>query len=828
VILPFIRPAIRGPLRSLPVRPGIPASSIWIFCLLVASYNTSAASLLVDPFLERFRVGHYREPAEVRLRDGWPEDLFTPLQLDESWLAAAQEFLAQPHLRQKSSHLTWRILAPALGSLQAQSLWVAGQCQRLEMLLAASQGAIPDVPMASDSRFLLKEICYISVFNHYQKEDYGSAIRLIAEISAASQRLDMTPEEIFVWSLRKRHLQERQDKRRPENSSSQFVPAPTEKAAMAPAVWPEMFDLSLYDAQSGWAIWVARQHALGQPAIPSGEGSLQLASFLIGLRQLWLDEPVITHAGFSLDAAAAVGAQALPVGAELDSHFKRYPQPPEEKTYLEPWLRGLRRRARYAPEMTEQLARMAEIPAAVQVDLWRRASEARLLRGDWDIGLEDLALALSLAGRIIRSHEVARLWDWTDQALVLAWVHDRQTAVERIEDLAGTHLPVGEADRFRRWGQYWRDRFTTGALPRTADGADRQEAARQLVRQGQGADIRRSETPDLSLSGARCWDAQWRVWARWGLALAEAAFPQVACTDPRDEEYRLGVRDVVNTATPAARLALACASSGRYLRGRPQLTEALRWTMECDLTRLAGEQITRDRTPMVALARQEQATVIQTQLVRHALLGICLAAGDGRGQLALATSIPRDQLESWEQMLMLYPVPPPGALLDAVGTSGIEASLLLAVIRNESLYDPTARSEAGALGWMQIMPFHYPGRGYSANRAIWRNPFTSLAAGSRLLLESADRYGGDPYRSLAAYNAGSGAVDRWDRQLGNPSEETRHSRDVFLAWIGYPETRRYTEKVLIAREIYDWILNEPWDVESDAAPPEQTGVGSSH
>ncbi len=828
MIVRFLGLPIRGLILRLSIRPGLAASRLLIFCLLAVFYDATAASPVVDPYLERFRVGYYREPPDIQLRDGWPEDLFTPLFLDESWLSAAQEFFAQPHLRQSSSHLTWRILAPALGSVQAQSLWVAGQHRRLEMLLAAGQGAVLEVPVDSDSRFLLKEICYVSVFNNHQKEDYESAIEQIEEMLAAAARLDLTTEEVFVWSLRKRALQGRRGRQRPqENEHARSVPAPSATADSPVTVWSEMFDLSLYDAQSGWAIWIARQRALGRPAIPPGEGSPELAKFLLGLRQHWLDESEITRAGFSSDATAGIGALALPAGAALDSLFKRHPQPPQKKVYLEPWLRGQRRQARYAPEKAEQLARMAGIPAELQVDLWRRASEARLLRGDWDAGLEDLASALMLAGGLTRGREVARLWDWTDQALVLAWAHDRRTAAEQIEILAGTHLPVAEAERFRDRARYWRGRFTAEAPACSPGGENRLEAARQLVKQGEGADIQRSETPDLNRSGARCWDAQWRVWAGWGLALADAAFPQAACPDPRDEEYRLGLRDVAEAATPAARLALACASCGRYLRGRPQLAAVLGWTIEWDLTCLVGEQLIRGRTPMVALAGDEQSTMMQTRFMRHALLGICLATGDGRGQLALVTSLPRERLESWERLLMLHPVPPPGALLDAVGKSGVEAALVLAVIRNESLFDPTARSEAGALGWMQIMPFHYAGQGYSAGRPIWRDPYTSLAAGARLLLESADRYRADPYRSLAAYNAGSGAVERWDRQLGNPSDGNRHARDVFLAWIGYPETRRYTEKVLIAREIYDWILHEPWDAEPKAAPPAEACSGSS-
>jgi len=121
--------------------------------------------------------------------------------------------------------------------------------------------------------------------------------------------------------------------------------------------------------------------------------------------------------------------------------------------------------------------------------------------------------------------------------------------------------------------------------------------------------------------------------------------------------------------------------------------------------------------------------------------------------------------------------------------------------RNESLFEPSVRSRAGALGWMQIMPFHYQERGALPGEGNWRNPGISIRQGDGLLRENSRRFQGNPYLAVAAYNAGPQAASRWERQLGGSPE-----RDIYLAWIGYPETRHYVEKVLIDREIYDWII----------------------
>jgi soluble lytic murein transglycosylase len=107
------------------------------------------------------------------------------------------------------------------------------------------------------------------------------------------------------------------------------------------------------------------------------------------------------------------------------------------------------------------------------------------------------------------------------------------------------------------------------------------------------------------------------------------------------------------------------------------------------------------------------------------------------------------------------------------------------------------------------MPFNYPERGLNGDVPVWRQATTSLGRGCEVLGADLRRYGGDPYRAVASYNAGPGAVARWQRQLGGARD-----RDLFLAWIGYPETRQYVEKVLIDREIYAWILSERSQEES--------------
>jgi soluble lytic murein transglycosylase-like protein len=108
---------------------------------------------------------------------------------------------------------------------------------------------------------------------------------------------------------------------------------------------------------------------------------------------------------------------------------------------------------------------------------------------------------------------------------------------------------------------------------------------------------------------------------------------------------------------------------------------------------------------------------------------------------------------------------------------GVDPALVHAVIETESNYRPTATSRVGARGLMQVMPATARELGVASARMLF-DPEQNVEAGVKYLKVLLERFDGDLPTVLAAYNAGPGAVSKYD---GVPP---------------YPETRNYVRKVL--------------------------------
>jgi len=114
------------------------------------------------------------------------------------------------------------------------------------------------------------------------------------------------------------------------------------------------------------------------------------------------------------------------------------------------------------------------------------------------------------------------------------------------------------------------------------------------------------------------------------------------------------------------------------------------------------------------------------------------------------------------------PATPGGPLQDyarqAASRAGVDPDIFVRQIQQESGFNPSARSSAGAQGIAQIVPKYHPGVDVT-------DPYASLDYAANLMKSNVDKYGGDYGKALAAYNAGAGAV----AQYGGipPFEETQ-------------------------------------------------------
>jgi soluble lytic murein transglycosylase-like protein len=97
-----------------------------------------------------------------------------------------------------------------------------------------------------------------------------------------------------------------------------------------------------------------------------------------------------------------------------------------------------------------------------------------------------------------------------------------------------------------------------------------------------------------------------------------------------------------------------------------------------------------------------------------------------------------------------------GAVNTAAKNYGIDSNLILAVIKQESDFDPNSTSDCGATGLMQIMPENFSHLGITDGYDVDQN----INGGTKLLKEYLDQYGGNTEMALMAYNGGPGTIQR--------------------------------------------------------------------
>ncbi len=159
--------------------------------------------------------------------------------------------------------------------------------------------------------------------------------------------------------------------------------------------------------------------------------------------------------------------------------------------------------------------------------------------------------------------------------------------------------------------------------------------------------------------------------------------------------------------------------------------------------------------------------------------------------------------------LLLHPLPFPVQVMENCARERIEPHLVYAMIREESKFDLTAVSRAGAQGLMQLMPGtgKHVAQQLDLPEEVGENLFVpeiNLAFGIWYASFLLRRCGGDPLMMLTAYNAGLSNAKRWF-QPRKQEQSVRHIVDG----ITFKETRNYVKRIVESSHAYHVLYFDP-------------------
>lgn len=149
----------------------------------------------------------------------------------------------------------------------------------------------------------------------------------------------------------------------------------------------------------------------------------------------------------------------------------------------------------------------------------------------------------------------------------------------------------------------------------------------------------------------------------------------------------------------------------------------------------------------------------------------------------------------------LYPTPYRPTILRSAKARNLDPRFLLALIRQESVFRPTAKSPAGARGLLQLTldaaEKYAPAAGISGLReAQLYQPETSIVLGAEYLQELTRMFPQMLEPVAASYNGGEDNVARWVRRA------KQKDPGVFTSEIGFDETKAYVQKVMTNYRVY--------------------------
>jgi len=180
----------------------------------------------------------------------------------------------------------------------------------------------------------------------------------------------------------------------------------------------------------------------------------------------------------------------------------------------------------------------------------------------------------------------------------------------------------------------------------------------------------------------------------------------------------------------------------------------------------------------------------------------------------IAESKRRDQVEERaernrtqaESAAANYPAPYRQAIIANAKARKLDPRFILALIKQESVFRPTAKSPAGARGLLQLTID--AAQKYAANAGMGPvqenqlyQPETSIRLGSEYLMELSDMFPNLPEAVAASYNGGEDNVARWVKRA------KQKDPGVFTAEVGFDETKTYVQKVMNNYRVYKQLYS---------------------
>jgi soluble lytic murein transglycosylase len=363
-------------------------------------------------------------------------------------------------------------------------------------------------------------------------------------------------------------------------------------------------------------------------------------------------------------------------------------------------------------------------------------------------------------------------------------------AVAQLRELAGGESDLAREARWRlAWMPYWR-----GDLP---------GAAEAFAALGAGDDRDRV--------AAAYWTG--RVLARLGrVEESRRAFQTVLAEAPEGYYADLAEGMLANAAPPPAPPTPAAAAPPAAIA----TTHAYHWERSRELQAMAMSN---------AAAREIAALVAELPEESQPFLLEAYRDVEAHGRALRLAQRLQAILSPSTFAAYQFPRAYWSLVVQAADAARLDPYLALALMRQESLFDPGAVSPAAAYGLMQLLvPTASRVAGRPVEAASLVDPATNIALGTRYLRGLLDRFDGDLPKALAAYNAGPEAVAKWERRAPvAPSDE-------FVESISYRETRHYVKQVLGNYRRYRRLYGAPGEqraLVSDDLDDQQAGGNAS-